>query len=1116
MRKLILKNHLCPGDVVTLTAAVRDLHRCYPRQFVTDVRTPFPAIWQHNPYITPLDEKAGGAELLECHYPLIHRSNTAPFHFVHGFTQFLNQQLGIHIEPSEFKGDIHISDEEKRWCSQVHELTGEDTPFWIINAGGKYDVTVKWWDTRRYQQVVDYFRGKIQFVQVGKLNDYHPKLRGVIDLRGRTDMRQLIRLVYESQGVLCGVTALMHMAAAIETKPGMPKNRPCVVVAGGREPAQWEAYPHHQYIHTNGALFCCDQGGCWKSRTVPIGDGDERDHSSELCVNVAGHLPRCMDMITTEEVIRRIEFYFNGGAIRYLTASEAYHAEKAVAKMDAAPDARKLTVVTARPAAEDFLATDLRPYPAKRFEGRGIVVPGGGPRYLPSAWVCINMLRNLGCTLPIQLWHLGANECDDKIRGLLAPLGVECVDARAVAKKHPVRSLNGWELKPFAILNSSFKEVLLLDADNVPVIDPTFLFQTPEYADSGAIFWPDYSRLRRDRPIWELCGVKYRNEPEFETGQIVVNKERCWNALQLTMWYNEHSDFFYRFIHGDKETFHMAWRKLEQPYAMPSKAIEPLAYTMCQHDFIGRRLFQHRNLDKWSLFGRNKTIGGFLFENECLELLAELRKRWTGRLNFNLEKKNTREQAAAKKLMTSTYRYRRIGYDDRYMTFKSTGFIGNGAAGCEVFWDVKQEKSDIVLEISSDTEITCRMRLNGDGTWHGRWERHERMPVELRPVTISGADRGRRVPATKNREIIFRGPINAHTGYGLHSCQIISDLYAAGYDVKARPTEILEEHAHLPEVVRSRLTNRPGKNAWELMLHPPNLPPTDGKRTVYFTMWEATRLPQEWSRWLNRAECLVVPCQWNATSFSASGVNVPIHVIPLGIKEDVFLPHPMDLDGPCVFGAAGKMGGGGGGKRKGLNEVIELFQEAFPRERDVRLKIKAFADCGVEQVEDQRVEITARFMSEVELASWYASLTCFVSMSRSEGWGLMPHQAMAVGRPCIAVRFGGHAEYMTEQNALCVRYDLVPAAFNYHGGGVWAEPDREHISEHMRWVYRNREAAKRLGERAAREVAPLTWKNSNEKLIEVLKEVGMIGNVPRAVFRLPERNSAVVVGARSL
>lgn len=40
MRKLILKNHQSPGDVMMLTAAVRDLHACQPGKFLTDVRMP--------------------------------------------------------------------------------------------------------------------------------------------------------------------------------------------------------------------------------------------------------------------------------------------------------------------------------------------------------------------------------------------------------------------------------------------------------------------------------------------------------------------------------------------------------------------------------------------------------------------------------------------------------------------------------------------------------------------------------------------------------------------------------------------------------------------------------------------------------------------------------------------------------------------------------------------------------------------------------------------------------------------------------------------------------------------------------------------------------------------
>jgi ADP-heptose:LPS heptosyltransferase len=330
VKKLILRTFQSPGDAVMLTAAVRDLHRCYPNVFLTDVRTPCPPLWENNPYLTPLREDGRKVEIIDCQYPLIHKSNPAPYHFLHGYIEFLNHRLKLAINPGEFKGDIHISDLEKSWYSQVEEITAEDTPFWLISAGGKYDFTVKWWDVRRYQQVVDHFRGKILFVQVGELHHYHPPLQGVLDLRGKTDLRQLVRLVYHSQGVLCGVTLLMHLAAAIEVKGGRPKNRPCVVVAGGREPPHWEAYSHHQFIHTVGALPCCDFGGCWKSRTEPLGDNSDQDLPENLCVDVTGGLPRCMDMIAASEVIRRIEMYFEGGAVGYLGAPQAKLAESVI------------------------------------------------------------------------------------------------------------------------------------------------------------------------------------------------------------------------------------------------------------------------------------------------------------------------------------------------------------------------------------------------------------------------------------------------------------------------------------------------------------------------------------------------------------------------------------------------------------------------------------------------------------------------------------------------------------------------------------------------------------------------------------------------------------------
>jgi ADP-heptose:LPS heptosyltransferase len=631
MRKIMLKCGLSLGDIVMLTAAVRDLHLCHPGAFETDVSTSFAEVWDHNPHVTPLSEGGAGIDKIDCTYPLINRCNDTPYHCLHGFIEFLNEQLGLSIKPTAFRGDLHLSEQERAWFSQVRELTRQDIPFWIVAAGGKFDVTIKWWQTERYQQVVDHFRGKIQFVQVGEWGHHHPRLEGVIDLRGKTNVRELIRLVYHSEGVLCGVTALMHLAAAVPMRSSPAVNRPCVVVAGGREPAHWEAYPDHQFIHTTGALSCCVRGGCWKDRAVRLRDGDQRDRNDHLCVNIVDKLPRCMDLITAADVIQRVEMYFRGGKLRYLSTPQQSAAKRGVAvSRGNRYDRQPLNLHSAGMACEHFIRT--LPRCPDQYRGRGIVICGGGVRYFTNAWVCVNTLKRLNCALPIQLWHLGKHELDERMRALMAPLGVECVDALKLRKRFPARRLGGWEIKPYALLHCPFREVLLLDADNVPVMNPESLFETSQFQGTGAVFWPDYAQGKNEKNavIWRSCGVRQPAEPEFETGQILLDKSRCWQSLRLCLWFNEHSDFYYQYLHGDKETFHLAFRKLKTPYSFVPHPIQTLPGTMCQHDFKGRRIFQHRNTDKWDLFLRNKTVNGFRFEEECRSDVKRLQRLWDG------------------------------------------------------------------------------------------------------------------------------------------------------------------------------------------------------------------------------------------------------------------------------------------------------------------------------------------------------------------------------------------------------------------------------------------------------------------------------------------------------
>ncbi len=256
-------------------------------------------------------------------------------------------------------------------------------------------------------------------------------------------------------------------------------------------------------------------------------------------------------------------------------------------------------------------------------------------RYFTNAWVLIRMLRDRGCQLPIQLWHLGEKELDVRMADLVAPFGVECVDAEE--RLRPLSGPNlGWALKAAAIAHSPFEEVLALDADNIPVRNPENLFDEPEYKLTGAIFWPDAWQTHPTYPIHDVMGVHYRPEWGFESGQIVINKRACWKPLRLAEWMNRNAAFFCHMLCGDKDTFRFAWHKLNQPFAMPSYPVTllsigarsaglPCGVTL-QYDFDGLRLFQHRNFHQWKLRGFNPVVPGTWFDPECRQFLTELQR----------------------------------------------------------------------------------------------------------------------------------------------------------------------------------------------------------------------------------------------------------------------------------------------------------------------------------------------------------------------------------------------------------------------------------------------------------------------------------------------------------
>lgn len=345
------------------------------------------------------------------------------------------------------------------------------------------------------------------------------------------------------------------------------------------------------------------------------------------------------------------------------------------------------------------------------------------------------------------------------------------------------------------------------------------------------------------------------------------------------------------------------------------------------------------------------------------------------------------------------------------------------------------------------------------------------------------------------KRLTLIGDINGFTGYGMHAIQIVRDLEAmTGVYISIRAASRCEAFgATIPKDIVKRLVTGVQPEPWELLLHPPNFKPTPGKQTAYFTMHETTKLPAMGPHLLNAADVVIVPCQFNADTFSACGVTKPIRVVPLGINTEAFNWKPFPVDDRCVFGAAGRMAHGG--VRKGLVDVVYAFKRAFGRKvKDVALKVKCYPDCPVAKADtkDPRIEIMPAHLPEEALAQWFESLTCFVSVARGEGWGLMQQQAMATGRPLLSPKFGGVREFFDETCGFVLPHKLEPAKAAYEGQGHWAEVSDDDLISAMRLVYNRQSFMPEIGAQAAKRAAMFSWRASNEQLVSVLQEFGAL------------------------
>ena len=230
------------------------------------------------------------------------------------------------------------------------------------------------------------------------------------------------------------------------------------------------------------------------------------------------------------------------------------------------------------------------------FSGRGIVY-SCHPRIFRVTAISILFLRHHGCTLPIQIWH--NNE-----------LGIDDIEEFHLMKDVTVHNLADhmtfefkrdsdkkiYAIKTGALIYSSLDEILFIDGDNFPVRDPTFLFDHPAFNETGAVFWKDFWKTRPDNPLWNVLGLDCVDEFEQESGQLLIKKSfhGVMEALSLAFFMQQRADFYFNLTPGDKDTFRLGWRLLNQPFHMVRPHVSVLGgFSACQHKFCGHSMVQY-------------------------------------------------------------------------------------------------------------------------------------------------------------------------------------------------------------------------------------------------------------------------------------------------------------------------------------------------------------------------------------------------------------------------------------------------------------------------------------------------------------------------------------------
>lgn len=252
-----------------------------------------------------------------------------------------------------------------------------------------------------------------------------------------------------------------------------------------------------------------------------------------------------------------------------------------------------------------------------------------------------------------------------------------------------------------------------------------------------------------------------------------------------------------------------------------------------------------------------------------------------------------------------------------------------------------------------------------------------------------------------------------------------------------------------------------------------------GRYSIGVWFWELARFPQR----LHPALALVDEV-WVASDFvrraiaAATPKRVCVVPLPVGETAPVMLSRD-ELDLPGGFLFLFTFDFLSVFERKNPLAVVHAFKRAFRPGEGAVLLIKTInGKRDAQKLRRLRAEadwpdihVVDGYVSASTLDAIIAACDCYVSLHRSEGYGLTMAEAMTQGKPVIATGYSGNLEFMNEQNSYLVPFRPIRLAEQcgpYPAGEEWAEPDIDSAAELMRFVYEDRESARTVG-RAARD-----------------------------------------------